>query len=586
MEDLSKWTVEYSSKASVSLSSVSGYSNSGIKMDYDLGTSSVSWVQMRRDFYLDLSRGNAFKFFYKGDGDENYLEFKITDYNGDVFGIQNFNLTSLPDWQEVLLSLDTTRQYPIKYLWNDSTFGTGDKILDSDKIRKVEFTISKKDGGEGSVYIDDFSLVFSSRVILNDFNVVSSSNLLNGSWGIMPSTSLISTEFTEDSYEGKYALKVVYNSTSSWSGIWNFLSSSTTGYYDLSFTDRLSFYLKGKGRMKIELKYYSNSGSSLQTKYVYLNYDSIYYKNYEVLLSSFSGLNKSKVNQLNFVWENSSGTVYIDRIEFNSGNSDNLVENLEEFEDALSVTPWSIYSDKSNVATTLETEGRTGDAIKINYEFVDGNWVAYVRNWGCNFYDYDGISFYLKGEGEQNNLEVKIEDFDGTTFIRKFFSATSLAEFKKFFIPFDEFSLFSYTDNDEIDLKNIVTLWFTVSAKNSGSGSIILDEVIIEKEKVLSSDGGIFKDFSVTNPVFSPDGDGYNDSIEFNFRIENDTKIEFEIYNLRGKRIEKIKRHYNAGNVSFKYEPGDIKNGIYFWYLKGENLSGKEIKRNVFAVQK
>jgi len=580
MEDISNWSIEKSEDANLSIKNVSGYSGDAIELNYDFGSSSTAWAQIRKDKYFDLTGGNCLSFYCKSSGDGNNLEFKVTDFNGDVFGLQNFYLLPEDAWRRINLSLEGL-SYSLDYLWNDSEFGAGDGVLDRDKIVKIEFTITKNKGGKGSFYLDRFCLINSDEIIVDDFNDGSSPNVLSGEWGIMPSTESISTKFIEDSFEGKYALEVDYNVPSSWCGIWIFLDKERRGI-DVSRTSYFSFFIKGDGRVKLEIK--DEEGSFV---YRYLNYASSLYKEYKIYLSSFSEIDFSKLKQINFVWENSTGVVKIDLLRFGSGEEDMVVSEIEGFEDSPDILPIYLYEEGENKASFFREEGIDGKCLKVDYSFKNGNWIAIQILPSWNFYKYDRISFYLKGEGEKNNFEVKIEDKDGTVFIRKFFSVLNFTDFRKISIPFDEFFYFSTTSDKKFDFKSVRKIWFTVSSNEGGSGRAVVDEVALEKEEGFKREGNILKNFKTSKPLISPDSDELDDSFVISFSVDEETDVKFEVFNLRGERVYLYENRFGKGSCSFEWKPGSaINNGVYIWVIEGKSSISEEIFKGLVGVER
>ncbi|MEE9316545.1 MAG: carbohydrate binding domain-containing protein, partial [bacterium] len=85
MDSSINWSVQTDNGASLSTSTVIGLTGNAIQLDYDIN--SGEWVAIKREDFanVDISSGDAVRFYYKGTGDSNHIKFQITDADGDVF---------------------------------------------------------------------------------------------------------------------------------------------------------------------------------------------------------------------------------------------------------------------------------------------------------------------------------------------------------------------------------------------------------------------------------------------------------------------------------------------------------------------
>ncbi|HLD29706.1 MAG TPA: carbohydrate binding domain-containing protein, partial [bacterium] len=460
-ENISPWIRENHSSAALTLNSVPGFEGNGLELDYDLGAGSVTWVQTAKDFFLDITGYDAFRFSWEGSGAENLLEFKITDIDGDVFGLQNFASTAQTDWQTAALSF-RNGSYPMKHL-----FGTGDGLLNMQKIARFSFTIVRDEGGSGTLELDRFALVKNPSLVLDDYNDGSAPNTLNGTWGpVMPNPGLtiVSASYSTHTYEGTFSLKIIHDTLGTWGGFYNFLSSSTAVPRDLSPYSALSLAVEGSGSVKIELKDSQNTASYI------LSYSGDF-SSYTVPLSNFSGLGLADCRELNFIWENSAGIVYLDKIEFLHSLQEEILD-LDEFRYLPELSGWTLYQqDPDDPVYISPVPGLSGDAYRLNYGLNGGAWIALEKNQGINFSTFTRLSFMYKGTGDANNLEVKLGD-SNVVFIKKIYAVSDTSDsWRKISIPVDEFELFISSGTDEsLDFSAVRRIWLALSSHGGGGG--------------------------------------------------------------------------------------------------------------------
>ncbi len=142
MDSIAGWSKARSKKANLKLGIAKGKKENALKLNYDLGQGTENgWVVIEKEFYLDLPEKYEFRFFLKGDGKTNNLEFKLIDENGSTFAKKLIGITSQDVWQEVVITSDQ-----ILYWWG------GDKNFD--RVRKISFAVSAGSAGKGTVIID------------------------------------------------------------------------------------------------------------------------------------------------------------------------------------------------------------------------------------------------------------------------------------------------------------------------------------------------------------------------------------------------------------------------------------------------
>jgi hypothetical protein len=95
MDSSANWVVQTDEGASLSTSTVTGLTGNAIQLDYDID--SGEWVAINREDFanVDISSGDAIRFYHKGAGDTNHVKFQISDVDGDVFERKLANLSNI-----------------------------------------------------------------------------------------------------------------------------------------------------------------------------------------------------------------------------------------------------------------------------------------------------------------------------------------------------------------------------------------------------------------------------------------------------------------------------------------------------------
>lgn len=581
------------------LSKATGKIGDCVKIDYTF--EGGRWLQIYKNYdYISLAGGDVIKFYFKGTGNANTIEFYLEDINNNSKTLYFNRESNTPDWTEKVIGL--------------SNFNN----LNLSKIIKMKFAVSRQtgdDGGSGSLFIDKVELyqsisgAFAKSNIIDNFDGPDSdyTNMLggvNGYWS-KTSSSVIATNFSSN----YCTLKFNYYSTNDDACDWYFKLEGTD-YTNMSQFQYLRFKIKGKNGgevIGIGLKDLDNI-----EKYVMLSDyipDGTLTTNFkEVLipLSSFD-VDISRLNEVQFWFREDKaemdipdpGTnviIYIDDLMFYSPRYDGLIKTIDDMDLALNYSVWDSYYDSagSSINVTL-VEGYDGKCYKIDYNLGAGNWVTIERNFYLNLFEGGGIKFYFKGEGDSNNLEIKLEDSDGTTYWRKYYIITDTDNvWKEIAFGFDELSFFSSGDDDNLDLKKIKTIYFAISQYGTGAqGSVYIDELRCESPTSYQSEFGadkIFKQIEVDNIPFSPNNDGYKDTVSIKFTLNKRAMVSLRIYNLAGNIIKEFtaEEYLPLVEHSFEWDGKDqdnkvVRNGIYFFQLKAQTYEG-EIERVNYGI--
>jgi hypothetical protein len=115
---------------------------------------------------------------------------------------------------------------------------------------------------------------------------------------------------------------------------------------------------------------------------------------------------------------------------------------------------------------------------------------------------------------------------------------------------------------------------------NSASENVGFATPAYQNSQYLQSDGG--SGFSLMNPLFSPDNDGYNDVLTIHYALNENGKIgNIYIFDNKGRPIKHLMRNQpltHEGAISWNGMNDDNEKaaiGIYLVYIELFDLSGK-----------
>lgn len=604
MDSSANWSVETDNGASLSTSTVSGLTGNAVRLEYDID--SGEWVAIKREDFanVDISSGDAIRFYYKGAGDSNHIKFQITDADGDVFDRKLANLSNISTWTQAILTFDSLSHWE----------GTGDGTLDRGNISQIGFAVNVSEGGSGNVAIDRFESYQlntpSVSLLFDNFNCGTPPNDLGGNAGAMSSGGNYDPNITYDSVnvkEGIYALSITYDFPSGqWSGYWGFMRSDEGGY-DLSGYQNLKFWVKGAAggeKFKVEI---ADTGDTLGTEPEvqvtnYIASVTTAYQQVTIPLADFIGLDTSAVRQVNIVFDQTprTGKVYIDNVRFTGpgSSSEGPISVLDKMDEPAPISGWQNYGcdeDKGVTTTSLDTvSGQDGRALQLTYKFNRGDtddWVVIERDWGRNIAGSDSFRFKYKGTGNDNNLELRVMDKNGTIFAKKIYDVTNTeGEWKSATVPYEELSLLksgTYSNGDiadELDLKKIEGISFVVSRGEGGSGTLVIDQLeVLEVDDFRKGRGdSLIKSIVVPDNPISPNGDGIKDRASFKFKLARYANVTLKIYDLAGNLVRKVdggEKEPSVEHTIYWYARDNsedlVRNGLYLYLLEAEDLDKK-----------
>ncbi len=597
MESLADFSFMSDSGVSYSGSIVPGWSGNCVKISYNFSTG--TWVQVYKSFQtISLTNGDTIQFWYKATGNANTLEFYLEDSSSNSKTLYFNRATPTSGWIKKSVSLS--------YFSN----------LNLTQIRKIKFGISQQtgdDGGSGTLYIDrvilyqSVSSTLKSNVVDNfdgpDSDYTNALGGVNGSWCASPAT-IVATNFSSNFC----TLKFNYYSTNTDACVWWFLIKGTP-YTNISSYEYLRFKIKGyKGGEVIGIGLKDLSATE---KYVMLN-DYITnitteFKEVLIPLSDFPGVDLTRIESIQFWFREDKpdmdipdpGTnviIYIDDLMFYTPQrTAGVIKEIEDFDLNPSYSSWDFYNSQNSSISVSLAKGYDGYAYKIDYSLENNGWVTIERNFYLNLYKGGGIKFYFKGDGDSNNLEVKLEDSDGTTYWRKFYNFTDTDnQWKEAGISFDELSYFSSGEDDNLNLKKIKTIYIAVSQYETGKqGEVYIDELRCESASTYTKNftsSEIFQEINADNISFSPDNDGYKDKLTITFKLNKSARVNLKIYDLGGNLIKELSEINCQPDTTYTVEwngtdlTGSIvRNGLYLFQLKAETSDG-EVQRVNYGV--
>jgi hypothetical protein len=159
---------------------------------------------------------------------------------------------------------------------------------------------------------------------------------------------------------------------------------------------------------------------------------------------------------------------------------------LDDFED---LSGWSASaSDGTHVWVTPDA-GHTGMGMRIGFDLNAGGGYLIVRKtFSLPLPANYAFSFYLRGEGPQNNLEFKLLDSSGkNVWWRKQRDFVSPAEWQRISIRKSRIEFAWGPSNRE--LKRVGAIEFALSASAGGKGAMWIDDLQLEEREPATHDG-------------------------------------------------------------------------------------------------
>lgn len=469
-------------------------------MDFDLGDG--NWVilskQMKKNF-SGLSK-IKFSYYYKHEkGLNNIFEIKLYDQDGSVYGKQIEKLTQ-NQWQSVDLDFSE-----FTYWWG------GDSELDLSKIVKIEFAVSKKEGGKGSLGIDQLSLsgyiggkvekkVEIKTLDTGEYTLLDNMNSVKG-WTASYDDKGASCSLKSIKGKKKKAVGMKFNMGS---GGWVYISKPVTK--KILSMRKIKYFYKYKGKPNIlEIKLQDKDGSFFGHKKEVNETSS--WKDVEINLSDFSywwggdeQLDLKNLKSIDFALSKGSGgsgLLSIDEIQYqkksqqitsdSSGVSRPMVV-IDEFE---RLNPLSMYVPLKNddselkLATTRQYVREDNYSMELEYllkttkpspSSVGAHWSA---DEPLDWRNIEELRIWVKGDGSANDFRVNIIDGSGETWTFQDSKVLLQKDWYQVKIPINQFRLapWSKRNNKILDREEIQAYEISIAGREpvESSGKIYVD---------------------------------------------------------------------------------------------------------------
>ena len=154
---------------------------------------------------------------------------------------------------------------------------------------------------------------------------------------------------------------------------------------------------------------------------------------------------------------------------------------------AVSTDPalWTTLADTGSTIALATVPGRTDTALQITYDLGEGAWVhVYQLASSYNMGDLSkmaGFTFYYRGSGNANTLEIKFEDPDGTNFGQLRQGQSVAADWTRIEVRFTELT-YLWSGDDSMDWERVKSISFAVSKKEGdmgGGGTVELADIAL-----------------------------------------------------------------------------------------------------------
>lgn len=139
------WCADSGSGTIIDTKTVEGKTGKAVEISYDLADTK-QWVAINNFFTLDVSKGGTFKFWIKGTGAVNNIEFKLVDIDQSSFIREYRRITKCSKWLQIVIPVKS-----LHYAWG------GDNKLDM--VNQIWICITTHHGKKGTLVIDHLEFV-------------------------------------------------------------------------------------------------------------------------------------------------------------------------------------------------------------------------------------------------------------------------------------------------------------------------------------------------------------------------------------------------------------------------------------------
>jgi hypothetical protein len=154
---------------------------------------------------------------------------------------------------------------------------------------------------------------------------------------------------------------------------------------------------------------------------------------------------------------------------------------------AVSTDPalWTTLADTGSTIALTTVPGRTDTALQITYDLGEGGFVLLYQpassyNMG-DLSEMAGLTFYYRGSGKANTLEIKFEDTDGTNSGQLRQGQSAAADWTRIDLRFTELP-YLHGGDANMDWEQVKNISFTVSKKQGdmgGAGTVEIADIAL-----------------------------------------------------------------------------------------------------------
>ena len=622
MDDATVWSQKsVDGAATLTVSTVTGQSGNAVEGAYDLKTG--SYVQFGRKLEtVDISSGDAITFLYKGSGSKNSIEVKLQDSGGDWFAKTIANVSDTAEWTRAVLRYSgTSPDFTFAFMEGSS----GDSALNTRAIKKISIGVTKSAGGSGTLLLDELGVyqvaADTTQIVFDNFNdtTKTTNNLGANQRLVYDDASTSSFSFSYDTAakpsDGDTAsFKIIFTkggTTKNAAWLPAFAVVDTT-----SSCTELVFDLKGDtgATLGIGLKG-TDAQNTTQEDLVYLNSYLLggvtdAWTRVRIPLTAFPNVSFRTNFQIWFATELKDGvtislptaattSVWIDNLKiFRVPVPNAVLQTLDSFDAPVSASGWSKATGDDASLSFERATGQVGKAYELAYAFNSGTYAIIERKISINVQEVSAFSFLLKGTGGANNVEFKVKDGDGTTYYKVLTGAASTSgAWATYTIPYTQLSFFSAGTDNSLNLGEIAQIDFAItkSSGQSTGGTLAVDLLSYGAAPSISANvaaGGVVENLTVKGNPVSPNGDGIDDEVTFQFTLKESSVVTLNVYDLRGTLVRQIPGGTQAaGPQTLNWDVRDragrvCPNGLCVFQFEARSATsgGRSDIRNIIAV--
>lgn len=149
------------------------------------------------------------------------------------------------------------------------------------------------------------------------------------------------------------------------------------------------------------------------------------------------------------------------------------------------LSSWKLWGEEGTEFKLIPIDGKIRGALQIDYQFGEkkGVWIQLENEYYLDLTKFNKLSFWVKGSGDRANLEIKLEDIDGSIFGKIYESLGMVKKWTKITVELDTLKYF-WGGDQKMDWSVVKKIAFTVTKRKALKGEIAIDQIeIIPGEK-------------------------------------------------------------------------------------------------------